>query len=675
MDLKAVFRATKTDGKNVLLLFVIAFFVQWIAHFIIQDFVNTDEAIYANLSANFVNQHGWITDYLSYPWEVMHTASGFLTPSHSYNFNSPLYTLLIAGQFKILGVSFASIQFLNIMIGSLTVPVIYFLGKVIFDNKTGLVAGLIIAMFPLQIFYAISPSNSILMCLFGPLSLIAAIVYQKNPDKRGVFLVFAGLFTGLAIQSRLLDGLIVLMSIAPLILYGFFKRRTLRNALWLLSGTIVLIAICAPGVFMNYAASGSPLGLRITSATTTSVGSILPAISDGVNLLYLSNPILFVLGIAGIVLFFRRSLVWLVVPLQILLYSFAEAGPNQRYTVWLIPIVVVFAIGYVIGEVKSGQRSFLGIKMKSPTVHIASICILLTIIFCSFIPQYSIFSNVSMDSVGRSSVFNYNQAYAWLNANTSSSNVIMARSPLFTFYTNRPTVMSMDYYNLSQIIDVIKFYKVHYLIIDQTASANFFLHSVYTNPTTLVGTEKIQNMNYSILQANTNLAGWAIDRGVPLVNISLNEDGLCMTAISKIGNSTAGARFDFNQPIDFSLFTSFSFSIKDNSTQANPITIRLRDTQMNQRWWNLKVDNNEVNPLIIDVNNFTSQNSGFNISSVKSIVLETSQLASSNSFAVWFDDLKIQVNPFYSASLVLDFENPRLLLIDVSPLWTNGSSS
>ncbi len=664
----------KPESKNVLTLFAIAFLVRWIAHFIIQDFVNTDEAIYANLASNLVNQRGWTTDYLSYPWEVIHTPSGFLTPTHAYHFNSPLYTLLIAGQFTLLGISFASIQFLNIIVGSITIPVVYYLGKEIFGIKSGLVAGLIVALFPLQVFYAISPSNSILMCLFGPLALLTAVVYQRDPDKHCFFIVLTGLFTGLAIQSRLIDGIIVLISIAPIFVYSLYKQRSMRNVVWLLCATIVLLATWVPGVLLNYIASGSPLGLRITSATIMSVDSILPSILTGINTLYLSSPILFVLGIAGILLFFRRSTIWLVVPLQIVLYSIMGAGQNQRYTVWLIPIVVVFAVGYVIGELKSDQRSFLGIKINSKMIHNASVCILLTIIFCSLVPQYSVFSEVSLDSTGRSSLYNYNQAYEWLNANSTSSTVIMTRTPLFTFYTNRPTVMCMDNYNVSQIIDVIKFYKVHYLVIDQTAATNLFLRTFYMDPSSLVGAEKIRTINNTILQTNTNLANWKVDRGVPLVNLALNEDGVSMTVNSKIGNSTAGIRYDFNEPVDFSLLSTFSFAIKNNATDPNTITLRLRDSQMNQRWWNIKVDDNNWQSITIDIKSFTSQNSGFDISSVKSIVYETSQIANSNSFAVWFDDLYVQYYPYYSASIVLNLENPRLLLIDVSSLWSSNNS-
>lgn len=673
----------KTDIRNIVILFGLAVIVRWIAHLFVVDFVGTDEAMYGNIASNLIKSGKFSTDFLSYPWELLNSSLFFSSsgPSHLYHFQSPLYTLLIAVQFLLFGKSFASIQSINIVIGSLIIPVIYFLGKLLFNRRTGFLSGLITAIFPLTVFYSVAPSNTILAALFGPLALLFSLVFERNPDNKGKYLLFAGLFTGLAVQGRWVDGVVVLITVAIIAIYGLYKSPNRKNLLLVTLAGVLFAAICIPSAILNFIIFGNPIGLQLNSVAVSTAGSAIGSIMNYAELLLLINSIILIIGVAGIITFFRRSILWISVPLQVLLYSLTKAAPEQRFVLWIVPIITVYCAGFVLGEGAREKHIFAGIRLRSSRMHLITTVMFIAVLLFSFLPQYSFISLASTDSVGRSALFNYTQAYSWIENNIGPSEVIMARNPLFTFYTDRPTVMIHNNYNMSQIIDVVKFYKVHYLIIDEQASSNVELKSFYDNPN-FVTEDRSAMISYirgALIDASGSTEGWKISGGVPFVTVSSMNDSqqetatsLVMIVGSGIGSSTASIRYDFNNTVDFSHVNSLSFSMKTNGTNIERITIRLWDISQNRRWWNVELHGGEVwVSFSISPTAFTYQDTGFNISAVNSIVIEAkkSSSATPENFSLWLKNMNVETSELYLATLAFELDSPRLLILDVSPLW------
>lgn len=172
--------------------------------------------------------------------------------------NSPIYSYILAGIFKIFGIDFYAVRFLQILIGSINCCLIALISQYCFGMTAALIAGAIAAFYGPFIFY---DAEIIVLSWVLFFCLISIVIILRNGIGRGHKLSLAGFFMGCAVMGR--PGLILFPAL--LFLYFIFSENSLKVAqrlrayAWFCIGVFVI-----PGLFIarNYAVSGEILFLN-----------------------------------------------------------------------------------------------------------------------------------------------------------------------------------------------------------------------------------------------------------------------------------------------------------------------------------------------------------------------------------------------------------------------------
>jgi hypothetical protein len=97
----------------------------------------------------------------------------------------PLYYALLHGWVRVFGDGEASVRSLSAFLGTLTIPVMYVLGRRLFDDRVGLVSALILATSPFHIRFAREARMYALLTLSGALALYAFVRLLQIDDGHG----------------------------------------------------------------------------------------------------------------------------------------------------------------------------------------------------------------------------------------------------------------------------------------------------------------------------------------------------------------------------------------------------------------------------------------------------------------------------------------------------------
>jgi len=111
----------------------------------------------------------------------------------------PLYYALLHGWMRIVGDAEGAVRALSALLGVLTIPVVYALGRRLADDRVGLAAALILALSPFHVRFAQETRMYTLLTLSVSLSLYAALCLFERRDGMP-------LFPGSGVSSESLDG-------------------------------------------------------------------------------------------------------------------------------------------------------------------------------------------------------------------------------------------------------------------------------------------------------------------------------------------------------------------------------------------------------------------------------------------------------------------------------------
>ncbi|MBU2062783.1 MAG: glycosyltransferase family 39 protein, partial [Candidatus Omnitrophica bacterium] len=110
------------------------------------------------------------------------------------HWNAPLYGIVLHFWVKIFGVSEFSLRMPSLIFSFLSVVLIFFFGKELFNKKTGLIAASLMALSPFHLWYAQEARDYSMLLFFGLLSSCFLFKALKNPDgKNWIFFLLASL--------------------------------------------------------------------------------------------------------------------------------------------------------------------------------------------------------------------------------------------------------------------------------------------------------------------------------------------------------------------------------------------------------------------------------------------------------------------------------------------------
>jgi mannosyltransferase len=200
----------------------------------------------------------------------------------SADVHPPLYYFLLHYWENLFGTSDFAIRFLSVIFGVSAIPMIYVLGRRLFDKEVGIISALILAISSFNIQYSQEARMYSLMVLLALLSMYFFVRFLE----RNTLLTSFGyvLTTTLLVYSHVL-GLLMLIAqnvyLVTVVLLS--KKRTFRLLHWLILEAIVIV-LFSPwiGVVVSSASRAIKPLLAINTFTQT-----LTAYSGSVQLLWL----------------------------------------------------------------------------------------------------------------------------------------------------------------------------------------------------------------------------------------------------------------------------------------------------------------------------------------------------------------------------------------------------
>ena len=186
-------------------------------------------------------------------------ANDYLTPHYggeAIHHNDPFCLWSMAIAFKIFGFSEYTARFYSAFFGFLTILLVFFLGRAIYNNWTGFFASLILMTTLIWMKFARHAMFDITLSFWVTLTIFLFILSRKtkNKDHANFYLVLTGIATGMAILTKSILGSFAMISI---FLFLLFSRdlKTLFNPFYLLS---ILLALAVPAAWIipNYAKYG-----------------------------------------------------------------------------------------------------------------------------------------------------------------------------------------------------------------------------------------------------------------------------------------------------------------------------------------------------------------------------------------------------------------------------------
>lgn len=186
----------KHTKKLLVALFIIAFLVRYIAVFVTPIKI-WDETVYVNLGTDLSRN---LLDYsFSHGWsDFIPIAQNDLYGYPNAGFRAPLLPYLLAF-LNILQLAFL-INFFMPFIGALSVILVYWLGKELFNKKIGFIAAIFFAFIPLHVEYSSRVLTDALVTFFVLLSFVS---FWKGFEKGNYkYKIFFGIFLALSLLSR-----------------------------------------------------------------------------------------------------------------------------------------------------------------------------------------------------------------------------------------------------------------------------------------------------------------------------------------------------------------------------------------------------------------------------------------------------------------------------------------
>ncbi|MEZ5358317.1 MAG: glycosyltransferase family 39 protein [Candidatus Zixiibacteriota bacterium] len=206
-----------------------------------------------------------IDELYHYNWAAA-IADGDILANAPY-FRAPLYPFFLAGLLKISGHSVVFIRLIQLFLGLGTIWLTYRIGRVLFSQLVGLIAAVLLALYPISLFF---DGQLLLDALFTLLGAASLYCFIETEDKKA-HLPLAGLFFGMAAIAR--PTVLIFLPVAAFILWQRHRgdKKTLLKGFGAFLLTMVLCI--APVTIINYTASGQMMLISYQGGVNFYIGN------------------------------------------------------------------------------------------------------------------------------------------------------------------------------------------------------------------------------------------------------------------------------------------------------------------------------------------------------------------------------------------------------------------
>jgi len=159
---------------------------------------------------------------------------------------APLYPLFLALVYTLFGHSFAAARVAQAILGSILPLVTYIVGERVFDERTGLIASWVVAVYPMFLLFPLGLATENLFFLLVPL-LVFSLMKAAETSRRSYY-VMSGVIMGVTIMTRSVISGLLLLIFPWLWYYTARKREAIKN--WVLI-LLPVIALTIPWSIRN----------------------------------------------------------------------------------------------------------------------------------------------------------------------------------------------------------------------------------------------------------------------------------------------------------------------------------------------------------------------------------------------------------------------------------------
>ncbi len=237
-----------SNRKTVWIIILIAFAMRLIALLATQSIEPLlDEKLYLQRAEALLNGEGFIGSYQSW---VRHEGSPLLSdlPQYPGSYQPPLYTVFIAGIYAVTNNSVFAVKFVQVILSSLTVGVVFWIASAWFNRKTALIAATFCALYPNLIAFSHLLWTETVFTFFITLAVGLLTTTDTAPSRMRC--ASAGLLLGLAALTRA-----AILYFTPFLFFWFilahWKNRSRAMGRMAIAG-IVMLAALAPWTIRNY---------------------------------------------------------------------------------------------------------------------------------------------------------------------------------------------------------------------------------------------------------------------------------------------------------------------------------------------------------------------------------------------------------------------------------------
>src|SRR3989304_9063066 len=363
-------------NKNKIDIFVICLFLIFSPLFFYNldgtSLVDFDEAWYAEIARNIlVHRQPFLLSFngVSY-WD-----------------HPPLGFILIAISFLIFGINEFTARFPSALLGFLSVILLYFIGKNLFNRIVGIGAGLMLLSSVWFIFRSRSGNFDTVFLFFYLLTFYSALKVKNS--KNWIYLVALAFSFSLLVKSMIGVTIIVPITILWLINTTMIPYRKIVQAI------LLFFLILSPWIIINYLNSGFSYFIHIFNVGLRSGSRMTPnifEIGSSLTFKYLHFGIRewfypAIIALIGSLASLPKKPVLLVlyVWFSILLFGFLT---NSKTEIWhlipLYPVIGLFISFFLYQIVYRGLKIVPVKKIISPnklvpSIHILVFCLILTL--------------------------------------------------------------------------------------------------------------------------------------------------------------------------------------------------------------------------------------------------------------------------------------------------------
>jgi 4-amino-4-deoxy-L-arabinose transferase-like glycosyltransferase len=223
-----------------------------------------DDAAFAIQSVNLKDTLHWVTNPFKYG--VWH--------------HPLLYHTMVAAAIDVLGQTVAASRIVSALLGALTIPAIYLMGRRIIDHRVGLVAAIFLVGFPFHVQFSRTGMNMVGDPLFAALAF--AFLTRALRDNDAMEAALAGLALGLSQYFYFAAKLVPLLVVAYVGMVCLRDWRRVRTRAGVLAITaIVAGAVVFPNLYSVFMDKERPISPRLAQVSVWETGAAKMARQNG----------------------------------------------------------------------------------------------------------------------------------------------------------------------------------------------------------------------------------------------------------------------------------------------------------------------------------------------------------------------------------------------------------